>query len=138
MSRRPAVEVEGLRQLRRTLKAAGVSLQDLKDEHRKVAEFVAQASGPRAPRSARGSNRGPSGTLAATVRGSGTQTGAIVRVGRAAAPHAGPVYWGHPARHIVANQWVHETAADTQEQWARQYLAALENIIGKIEGAPGP
>lgn len=131
MSRgRPAVEVEGLRQLRRTLKAAGVSLQDLKDEHQKVADFVVRASAPRAPHR--------TGRLAATVRGSGTQSGAVVRLGRAAVPYAGPIYWGWEAHHIKANQWVTEAATDTQEQWARMYLSALEHIIDSIEGAPGP
>jgi hypothetical protein len=138
VSRRPAVEVEGLRTLRRTLKTAGLDLQDLKDAHDEVAQLVVRRSDPYAPRSARGSNRGPSGTLAATVRGSGVQSGAVVRLGRATVPQAGPIYWGHPARHIVGRQWVHETAAATQGEWTGTYLAALEDIIDKIEGAPGP
>jgi hypothetical protein len=130
--------VEGLRTLRRTLKAAGVSLDDLKAEHKRVADFVVRAGAPQAPRSARGSNRGPSGTLAASARGTGPQSGAVVRVGRAAVRHAGPVYWGHPARGIRPNRWIHEAAQRTQDQWAGMYLSALEKIIDAVEGAPGP
>jgi hypothetical protein len=137
MTRRaPAVEVQGLKALRKTLKAAGVDLADLKAEHKRVADFVARASAPRAPRSPAGSNRGPSGTLAASVRGAGLQTGAVVRLGRASVPHAGPIYWGHPARHITGRQWIHETADSTSDQWTGLYLAALEDIIRQVEGAP--
>lgn len=132
MSRRGGlvVEVDGLRTLRRDLKAAGLSVEDLKDAHAEVAQLVVRAAAPNAPRR--------TGALAATSRGSGTQGAAVVRAGRAAVPYAGPVHWGWPSRHIVAQPWIYDAAVRSQQQWTGAYLRALEHIIGKIEGAPGP
>jgi hypothetical protein len=130
VSRGPAVEVEGLRTLRRTLKAAGLSVQDLKDAHADVAALVVRAAAPNAPRR--------TGALAASTRGSGTQGAAVVRAGRASVPYAGPIHWGWPSRHIAAQPWLWNAAVNSREQWVGTYLHALEQIIDKIEGAPGP
>jgi hypothetical protein len=124
----PALEVTGARQLRRALKDAGVSVQDLKDAHKAVAEDVARASAPRAPRR--------TGALAASVRPSGTQAGALVRAGNGrTVPYAAPVHWGWPARNITAQPWIYRTAEDRQPQWEDQYLRALEAIIRTVEGS---
>lgn len=130
MGRAPVVEVEGLRTLRRSLKAAGVSLGDLKDAHAAVAQLVITAAAPAAPRR--------TGALAASVRGSGTQSAAVVRAGRASVPYAGPIHWGWPRRHITATPWLYDAAVASQDQWTGVYLSALEKIIDSIEGAPGP
>lgn len=130
MTRRPPVEVDGLRNLRRTLTAAGVSLQDLKDAHAEVARVVVRAAEPHTPRR--------TGALAASLRGSGTQTAAVARAGRAAVPYAGPIHWGWPRRHIKAQPWIYDAAVASQDQWTGTYLSALEHIIDSIEGTPGP
>lgn len=130
MSRGPAVEVEGLRTLRASLKAAGLSVDDLKDAHAQVAQLVVRAAAPNAPRR--------TGALAASTRGSGTQGAAVVRAGKSAVPYAGPIHWGWPSRHIAANPWLWNAAVNSREQWTGTYLHALEAIIDKIEGAPGP
>jgi hypothetical protein len=130
VSRGPAVKVEGLRNLQRTLKAAGVSLQDLKDEHARVAAIVVRAAAPRAPVR--------TGRLLASTRGAGTQSAAIVRAGRASVPYAGPIHWGWPARHIKAQPWLYDAAVASQDEWTGEYLSALEHIIEQVEGAPGP
>lgn len=127
---KPAMEVEGARQLRRTLKRAGADLADLKAAHADVAALVASRARPRAPRR--------TGALDATTRSSGTQAAAIVRAGTAGVPYAGPIHWGWPARGITAQPWIADTAADTEDAWARTYLRALEHIIDQVEGAPGP
>lgn len=127
---RPPVQVEGLRTLRRTLKAAGVSLQDLKDAHAQVAALVVRAAAPRAPRR--------TGALAATTRGAGTQAAAVVRAGRSAVPYAGPIHWGWPARGIKAQPWLYDAAVASRDEWTGAYLSTLQAIIDDIEGAPGP
>lgn len=130
MTRRPAVEVQGLRTLRKTLKAAGVSLEDLKAAHAAVARTVVQAAVPRAPRR--------TGRLAADIRGAGQAGAAVVSVGRASIPYAKPIYWGWPKRGIKPNRFIHDAAAATENQWTGQYLSALEKIIDTVEGAPKP
>jgi hypothetical protein len=130
VTRSPAVEVEGLRALRTSLKRAGVSLQDLKDAHATVAQIVVRAASPGAPRR--------TGALAGSTRGSGQAGAAVVRAGRASLPYAGPVHWGWPDRHITAQPWIWDAAVAAQDQWTGEYLRALQQIIDTIEGTSGP
>jgi hypothetical protein len=127
--RSPVLEVDGLRSLRRDLKAAGVSLADLKDAHAQVAQLVlGRATAPHR-----------TGALAASQRGSGTQSAAVVRAGSAArVPYANAIHWGWGAHHIKAQPWLYDAAVASQQEWTGVYLHALEQIIDSIEGAPGP
>ena len=70
----PVVEVDGARQLRRTLKQAGSDLDDLKTLHRKVSQMVADLAAARAP-------IGPTGRLQASIRAGATKTAGVVRAG---------------------------------------------------------
>lgn len=126
---RPALEVDGARQLRRALKQAGINVQDLKDAHREAAELVKRAADPDAPRR--------SGALASSTRAAGTQAAAIVRAGSARVPYAAPIHWGWPARHIDAQPWIADAAERTEPEWTQEYLDHLETIINAIEGIPG-
>lgn len=124
-----SLEVVGARELRRTLKAAGVSIQDLKDVNAQVAHTVHAAAQPHAPRR--------SGRLAGTERPAGTQAAAIVRAGGARTPYAGPIHWGWPNRHITANPWLYDAATNTQAAWLSMYLRAIDAVVATIEGAEG-
>lgn len=124
------LSVEGGATLRRTMRQAGVDLQDLKDAHAAVARIVTGRAAALAPVR--------TGRLAASVRGSGTKTAAVVRAGRASVPYAGPIHWGWAKRHIAANPFLWNAIQATREQWIGTYLHELEKIIDKIEGAPGP
>jgi hypothetical protein len=130
MSRGPALEVEGLRTLRASLKSAGLELADLKRAHADVAQLVVRAAAPHAPHR--------TGALAASTRPSGTQSAAVVRAGRASIPYAGPIHWGWPRRGIPAQPWLYDAAVNSQQQWTGLYLRKLQKIIDQIEGAPGP
>jgi hypothetical protein len=121
-----AIQVEGAKQLRDSLKRAAVSVDDLKAAHKAVAEMIAQRSDSRAPRR--------SGRLAGDVRAAGTAREAIVRVGRARVPYAGPIHWGWPARNIAPNPWLWETARNLEDRELSMYLDALQKIIDRIEG----
>lgn len=127
---RPALQVLGAKGLRRTLKEAGLSVQDLKDSHAKVAKLVETEARPDTPVR--------TGKLKRSMRSSGTQTAAIVRVGTAAVPYAGPVHWGWEARHIKAQPWVWEEAQHSEPQWLNLYMHDLEGIVAKIEGVRIP
>lgn len=130
MGRAPALEVQGLRTLRAQLKAAGISLADLKAAHNEVAQLVVRAAEPSAPRR--------TGALAGSLRGTGQVGAAVVRAGRASIPYANPIHWGWPSRHIAAQPWIWDAAQSSKEAWTGLYLHALEQIIDSIEGAPGP
>jgi hypothetical protein len=137
MSRRPVVEVGGLRTLRRTLKAAGQSLDhDFKSVHKEVADIVAAAARRTSP-------VGPAagGHIRDDIRAAGQSAAAVVRAGRAALPYAGPLHWGWPAgaaHHQKAQPWILDAAAATQSHWLPVYARGLEKIIDDIKGAPGP
>jgi hypothetical protein len=126
----PAVQVQGARTLRRTLKAAGIGVQDLKAAHAKVAEQVEVVATYTAP--------WRTGRLAGSLRSSGTKTAANVRAGGARIPYAGPIHWGWPRRNIKPQPFISKAAEETRTSWEGTYLAALDAIIRKIEGAPGP
>jgi hypothetical protein len=121
------VEVDGVRELRRSLKRAGDDLGDLKDANAEVAGMVAGRASSLAPR--------VSGRLAGSVRGNRAAASAVVKVGGASLPYAGPVHWGWPARHIAANPFAVNAAHDTEPAWTATYLDAIERIVGKVRGA---
>lgn len=129
-SRAPLVVVDGARQLRASMKAAGLKLDDLKAAHLAVAQLVDRAAKPHAP-------VGQTGRLVASERPAGTQSAAIVRVGSARVPYAGPIHWGWPNRHIVAHPWLYDAAANTEAAWLSMYLQAIDAVVATIEGAEG-
>ena len=121
-------QVDGARKLRASLKAAGVSIADLKAVNAAVAQTVHRAAHPNAP-------VGETHRLADSERASGTQAAAVVRAGRASVPYAGPIHWGWPARNIVAQPWIQQAAERTETTWLDQYLGAMEAVISHVEGA---
>jgi hypothetical protein len=128
--RGPSVEVEGARQLRASLKRAGVGLDDLKAAHAEVAKMVADRATRDAPVR--------TGRLAASVRPSGTQREALVRAGRASVPYAGVIHWGWPSRGIPARPFIADAAEELRDSWEATYLRHVNDILDTIEGTPGP
>lgn len=120
------VKVEGARQLRATLRRAGVDLTDMKDANASVAAYVATASASAAPK--------VSGRLAASVRGNRAAASAVVRAGGAAVPYAGPIHWGWPKRNITANPFMSATAEATEPTWVDMYMSAVDRIVASIKG----
>ena len=119
-------EVEGGAQLRKTLRAAGDDLSDLKAAHGEAAQIVTGRARGTAPRR--------TGVLSASVRGSGTKTQAVVRAGGARVRYAGPIHWGWPARGIAAQPWIQEAAQDTEPVWIGRYEDAVDEALDKVKG----
>lgn len=120
------VQIEGAKQLRKSLKAAGDDLTDLKAAHAEAATIVATAGQAGAP--------SVTGLLAASVRGAGTKTAAIVRAGKAAVPYANPIHWGWFRHHINPNPWLTRAAQSTESRWIGTYNTAVQTMLDKIEG----
>lgn len=121
------VQVQGARELRRTLKRAGVSLEDMKDANAAAGNIVAGAGRVTAPRR--------SGSMAGTVRASRAAASATVRAGGAAVPYANVIHWGWSAHHIKAQPWLSEAATSTEAQWTAAYEAGVEKVLATIKGA---
>lgn len=120
------VKIDGARQLRKTLKAAGDDLADFRATNKAAAGIAAGQASSWAPVR--------SGKLAQSVRSSGTLTAAIVRAGYKRIPYAGPIHWGWPSRHIKANPFLSYSAQATEPRWITLYHKHMEKSISKVEG----
>lgn len=120
------IKVEGLRQLRKTLREAGDDLSDLKALNKEAADIAARASAARAPVR--------SGKLKASIRSSGTKTAGIVRAGKKAVPYAGPIHWGWFKRNIKPQPFISNGAKDSEGQWLPIYEQGIDGIVRKVEG----
>src|SRR4051812_30386364 len=103
------VKVEGARQMRKSLKAAGEDLSDLKEASYQTGLLIASAAAARAPVA--------SGRLAATIRPARSVSGVTIRAGSASVRYAGPTHWGWPARNLRARPFLSEAAQETEERW---------------------
>lgn len=125
------LEIEGGRNLRRTLKQAGVDLKDLKAIHREVGGVVAGQAAGWAPR--------VSGRLAASVRAGATQRAAVIRAGNnrksaTGVPYAHPIHWGWPRRGIRANPFLSYSAQATESTWVGIYFDYVEDTLDDVKG----
>ena len=121
------VEVTGARELARTLKRAGVNVNDMKDANQRTGEIVVRAAGGVVPRR--------TGRLASSIRPSRMQAGVTIRAGGASLPYAGVQHYGWPRHHIVGRMFITAPAADTEPVWVENYFRELQKIIDTIEGA---
>lgn len=126
MAKRPLVQVDGARELRRTLRAAGDDLEDLKAANLQAAQIAATAARARAPRL--------TGQLAGDIRASGTKTAGTIRAGRKKIPYAGPIHWGWPARGIEARPYITEGAQATESIWVPLYQELMDEALAKVKG----
>lgn len=121
-----AVEIEGARRLRATLKKAGYDISELKAPNRRAAEIVAGFATTSAPIK--------TGALKATVRPAATARAGIVRAGFKRVPYAGPIHWGWPARNIKAQPWLTTTAKATEPVWVPAYELHMRLVVQQIKG----
>lgn len=122
------MRVRGGRELRRTLKAAGVDLKDLRAVNLDVARVVAPVARINAPVR--------TGRLAGSIRTGATQRGAFVRAGRkGTVPYAGPIHFGWPKRHIRARPFITEAAESTEPAWTQLYIHHMNVVIDGVKGA---
>lgn len=125
------VELVGIGTLRRSLRKAGVDLEDMRAINNAIASFVGATAAGRAPRR--------TGMLAAAWAPSNSKTQAAVRFGQV---YAKPVHWGtgpRPGRrgphNIAANRFATEAAAETEPTWAEMYRARVDEALGQVKGA---
>ena len=127
MSPAPVVEVRGAKELRKTLKAAGDNLADLKDVNQAVGNMVATTARGLAPHR--------SGALAGSIRAARAVGAVTIRAGSGSIPYAGPIHWGWPARNIAAHPFLSDAATSTEAAWTQLYMDELDKIIDRVEGA---
>ena len=126
MSNAATIEVEGARELRRTLAKAGADLDDFKAVHREVGAYVGARAVQNAPK--------VSGALAGSMRPSSAKTSAVVRFGSKAVPYAGVIHWGWAGHHIAANPFASTAAEETEETWLDMYMRRVEQLVDSVKG----
>lgn len=126
MSNEPVVQVRGAKELRKSLKAAGDDLAELKTVHQAVGNMVVGA--------ARGLAPTRSGALAGSIRASRLAGGVALKAGSGSIPYAGPIHWGWPARNIKATPFIMDAAMATESEWVGLYEEELNKILDRIEG----
>lgn len=123
------LRIEGGRELRRTLKKAGLDMKDLTAVNRAAANVVlprAKASTPIGPPK--------NGHMKSTVRVGATQRAGIIRVGNKGKPYPGAIHWGWPTRGIKAQPWLTSAAKDTENTWINLYWEKLNKVISSVKG----
>ena len=139
----PLVEVTNAREYRRRMKAAGDSLDDLKQLHKDIATLVVAEAQHLVPRKGQ--------KLAGTIRAAGSKTAATVKAGSKRIPYAGMIQWGrkiwpstrsskpasgrkkHPSVYLPS-LFLTEAASETEPDWVGFYITALENALAEATG----
>lgn len=114
------VRVEGLRELRRALKAAEKDYGDLKAAGLEAAKPVQETAKVLVPKL--------TGALESTIRSAGQASGAVVRAGFAAVPYAGVQHFGWPAHNIEPTPFLY----DALDQRRQEVLAIYEKRVNDI------
>lgn len=120
---RPAIIVEGDRELRRALKQVAGGTDDLKAAHADGAEIVAERARQIVPRR--------SGLLESTIRSAGQAKTGVVRAGRARVPYAGPIHFGWAARNISPQPFLYDALDERRDEVVERYEKQVGDLIEK-------
>lgn len=120
------VRIEGVGELARTLRAAGESLDDLKDANQTASRIVLEEARSRAPKR--------TGALAASGRVNRAAKKANVIFGSAKVPYASAIHWGWPSHNLKANPFGTTAAERTQPVWLAAYEKNLQQLLDDVKG----
>lgn len=98
-----AVHIEGLREMTRAMEKAGIEVEDLKEAMHQVAAEATRVMQPHIPTR--------SGKLRNSARPNKAKGKAVVTIGRATVPYAGPIQYGWRKRNIKPARYVEKTDA---------------------------
>lgn len=123
------VRVVGLPRFLRTLRAAGVEIEDQKAAMTAVAAMVATSISAAAPRR--------SGRLSGATRGSKSKGRASVRIGTTARTrlYVGPIHYGWAGHGIEANPYAERTLQRLEPTIAAMLERELQAALNKVTGA---
>jgi HK97 gp10 family phage protein len=121
-----AVRVDGLRELRRNLKAIDSRApRELNKEAKKVGQKVADRAAHYAPKD--------TGTLANSIKVGSRGDKITVR---SPLPYAAPIHWGWPSRGIRPQPFIARAAEEKREEYAEELQEAMNRLIGRYHLDP--
>lgn len=119
------ITVDGLDDLRKALRQFADGANDLKATHADAAKLVESTASMLVPRR--------SGTLAGSIRSSGTQRSGVVRSGGARVPYAGPIHFGWRARNIRPNPFLYGALDQRRDDVIARYERTMSDLIRKYQ-----
>lgn len=138
----PVVRVEGAAELSKQFRAAGGTVKELSGAYRTIARQLVPPAQREAP-------RGPTGRLAASTKGLGQRTRAILSAGSRSVPYAGPIHFGNPSTKtyparkanpkrssgtlgkIAPNPWLYRTADKRRAEIVDAFEANVGTVLRK-------
>lgn len=124
----PEITIRGVNELARDLhKFDPDMLEVLKDSNQQVSEHAAGYVRAEAPVR--------SGALAGTVRVGRTARSAVVKIGSARVPYAGPINYGWRAHNIEPNPFIERAKDRALPELAALVERKLRDLADKIHGA---
>ena len=122
------IEIEGIRDLARTLRKAGQegARDMLLAANKEAAKTVEQTARPLVPQR--------TGKLVSSLKSSGTARGGVVQVGRMAVPYAGPIHFGWLRRHIRPNPFLFEAMDRRRVEVEEIYQTRLDELLESVRG----
>lgn len=125
-----AIQVDGLAECFRALKAIGTPVEAIKEANRESGEIVA--------RTARNIVPVQSGALRRTIRVANVSTNVKIRAGNARTPYGNPIHWGWFRdrkrgfnRNILPNPFMAKALGYTREEVLRNYVTNIQKLINK-------
>lgn len=134
------VQIDGVKDVRKRLRRAGDDLSDMRELHREIAKDIVAAARPKTPVL--------NDVLRKTVRGSGTKTQVVVRMGSKKAPYAAAIHWGRnrwprggvsetpsgrrPHTSVIARRaFIYDTAKSMDAQIQAKYARYIDKVINE-------
>lgn len=125
MADEPNIKVEGQKALLRNLRKIDPELgKALKDLNADAAQEVAKTARTLVPRR--------TGTLAESIRSSGTNRFGVVRAGKASVPYGAPIHWGWAKRHIKPQPFLYEALDARADEVVERYAMQLDELLDRI------
>ena len=120
------IEVEGAKELRRSLKHLEGNLGNLRDVHRDAGEVVRQEAASIVPVL--------TGALRSTLRVSARNVqAAVLAGGRSLVPYAGPIHFGWHARNIEPQPFLYEAADRRRDEVRDRYERQVAKLIHRFD-----
>lgn len=133
-----AIQVDGLAECLRALKAVGTPVEAIKEANRESGEIVARTA------RATANFKGGTGALRRTIRVANVSTNVKIRAGNARTPYANPIHWGWFRdrkrgfnRNILPNPFMAKALGYTRDEVLANYVANIKKLITKHESNKG-
>lgn len=125
MAARGGVEVDGLREVVRSLERLGTEAKDLKDAFKRIGNIVVQDAQARAPKK--------SGALANSIKASNTKNKSNIRAGTGKVVYAGVQEWGWPRHGIEGSHYLASAVEAKQGEVIRALDSELAGLIRRLD-----